>query len=94
MNERFYRLKGGWEVVEILPMLPQPAFGAFFYFMILRLVIEDDDENVLDVSSVLNNNIFISIDSGLGESFIELDYDHTKELIKFLNKQLKNFANE
>lgn len=75
-------------------MLPRPAFEAF-YFMILRLVIEDDEENVLDVSSVLHDNkIFIKIDSGLGEAYVELDEHYTKELVKFLTKQLKNFSNE
>lgn len=63
--------------------------------MILRIVIDDNQDNTLEVSEVNNDNkLLITLEGNLGQSFILLDRFYTKELVKFLNKQLKNFPNE
>lgn len=63
--------------------------------MILRLVIDDNKSNTLEVSEVNNDNqLLITLEGNSGQSFILLDKHYTKELAKFLNKQLKNFPNE
>ena len=63
--------------------------------MLQYLKFQDSDLSSLQVSEVTTGDrvlITFSVE-GYPEQFIELDYTYTKELVKFLNQQLKTFKN-